>query len=240
MADTNTTNFGLVKVEVGASQNTWGAKLNTNMDDVDKVALGYYAVGGTANAITITTGLSLASIPVGMQVCFVASANNTSSTTINVDGTGAVTCKTITQVNLPADYIDTDFFTVARYTGANWIVDRQIERGSNANGSYVRFADGTQICRTETNQAVRVSASRMAYSWTFPAAFIDSNSSLSAMLPGASGSYTIVTLPEVGPLNATGFGTTSVSAGFSHSQAGSFAVGSTIDNIRFQAIGLWY
>lgn len=52
-----------------------------------------------------------------------------------------------------------------------------IERGSNANGEYVRFADGTQIC----TQTIAVSSGVQTafgslfvsdnYSWTFPAAF---------------------------------------------------------------------
>jgi hypothetical protein len=42
-----------------------------------------------------------------------------------------------------------------------------IERGSNANGSYVRFADGTQIC-TNSNLATSASADT---AWTFPATF---------------------------------------------------------------------
>lgn len=53
-----------------------------------------------------------------------------------------------------------------------------IERGSNANGDYVRFADGTQLCTVAGLSSASVDAARGALfrspasvGWTFPAAF---------------------------------------------------------------------
>ena len=47
MADTTTPNYGLTKPEVGASADTWGAKLNTNMTLVDaQMKTNADAIGG--------------------------------------------------------------------------------------------------------------------------------------------------------------------------------------------------
>lgn len=159
--------------------NGFGTYLNSGGFDGSSKLTYRSTYGGTANAITLTTGLGLTALTIGMELRFRATASNTAATTINVDGTGAVTALTVTGAATPSGYIRTGVDTVVRYDGTNWIADRQIERGTNANGDYVRWADGTQVAYVSISAEGPGSWSGSSGdryttgTWTYPVAFIE-------------------------------------------------------------------
>ncbi|NUB46818.1 hypothetical protein GEU84_020755 [Fertoebacter nigrum] len=130
--------------------------------------------GGTANAIALTSGAGITGTPpAGLMLRFRATAANSGAASIALDGGAAIACRTLSGAVLPAGYIRTDTETRAHFDGTFWLLERQAESLTNANGRYLRLADGTQECAHSVNLPYG-SANTCQADWTFPAAFASS------------------------------------------------------------------
>jgi hypothetical protein len=112
--------------------------------------------------------------------------------------------------------------------------DLKIERGSNANGEYVKYPDGTLICtKVFTGQGPVSTAVGSNYrsdsiSWTFPAAFVGVVPSVHGHCGGASGLW----------LSRGAVDTNETSASFYIMSSKSAAVYTL--TMQVAAIGRWY
>ena len=98
MADTTTTTYGLTKPEVGASADSWGTKLNTNLDTIDdlldgttaiapNLTEGSWQIGGTAMTITAAELNELADFA---GIFTMPTSDGTSGQVLSTNGSGAL------------------------------------------------------------------------------------------------------------------------------------------------------
>jgi len=121
-----------------------GCLLRVGHNGAGRTACATY--GGSANAITLSTGGSLPSLPTGPKLRFVAIGATTGAATVAVDGLAAVPLKTVTGAALPHGYIRAGVVTEMVFDGTNFLVSRAVETGTNADGRFRRWKDGTMTC----------------------------------------------------------------------------------------------
>lgn len=112
------------------------------------------------------------------------------------------------------------------------------ETGSTANGDYLRFADGTQICTISGLEVSRISNTQMAVTWTLPKAFVGA-AVATLTLPQLETDYIGLTPDTLGACFCQPTTTTITMGHHKAYGAPNFVTGAKVQNGRALAIGRW-
>ena len=117
-----------------------------------------------------------------------------------------------------------------------------IERGANANGEYVKFADGTLICTASGITLAYATADLITYAWTFPVPCVSGSFPVaSASLSPLLADYTGLARRDLCAF-AQSTGTAGVVVSFTRPSGATraFIAGDAAANVRLVVTGRWF
>lgn len=163
------------------------ASMTTLRKSIERTA----TAGGTADALTAAFTPAVTTLPDGIELRVTAAAANATTTpTVTVDGLGPyLVTKRGGQALVPGDIYGAGHELLLKFDAggdggagafellnpaeADALRGAIVDSGSNTSGSYVRYADGTQIATGgEAFTALAVNASSVVAADSFAAAFI--------------------------------------------------------------------